>query len=95
MATDNLDRPLATRVMHRVLDLNWRRGLFRAWIVLAVAYWLLCLANEVRIWIVYGEPPTAVPIDLDVEVYGLPFALLGAGYLLFWLVSWVAKGFRR
>jgi hypothetical protein len=73
--------------MHRVLDLNWRRGLFRAWIVLAVVYWLWCIAVEVR-----NGP---MPIFDRVEFYGLPFVLLGAGYLLLWVVSWVARGFRR
>ena len=81
--------------MNNVLRLNWRRGLLRAWVVCAAAWWLFALANIVRIWLLYPAGSIAdTPISIYVEAFGLPLVVLAAGYIFSGVASWVVKGFR-
>lgn len=69
--------------------INWRRGLFRVWVLMSVAWvmsWLIYLMVDILRNGYHGSDPITVPILL----FGPPIALLIFGMA----AGWAFRGFR-
>src|SRR5690349_2713506 len=95
------------RGMSKVNKIDWRRGLFRLWVVGTIAWILICLerfyqssCNEMHD-LSYGyfvrcyEGPHVTPVDYTIHGYFGWMIWVPAGALVaIWLSPWIGRGFQ-
>jgi hypothetical protein len=78
------------RRSEEALLVNWRRGLFRVWLLISAAWMMGWIIYLVMDWLHGGFKTTADFLEIPVLLFGPPIALLLFGVA----AGWAFRGFK-
>jgi hypothetical protein len=89
MTTYGIPRHLITAQAKELAPFNWRRGLFRMWLLLSIG-WIMSWTNYLMMSLLQGRSTRNEFVAIPVLLFGPPVALLLFGVA----ARWAFRGFQ-